>query len=325
MLLAITREGICINLSSRHLEISLGNDSHSTVPLNMLKRVIISGNTGISGAAIQKLLEQNIPVIVLSGRGQYLGQFHPSGKGDYRRCLLQMEGSGKIYLSAAQNLLDAKLYNQKRFLQRLAANRKQQCKACAVIDQLREKLFFQSDLDQLKGIEGIAARYYFEALASFLPSWCNFQGRNRRPAQDPVNAVMSYSYAVIAGEMERLIRLHAMDPGFGFLHCRQYNTSALTLDLIEPFRACFCDALTVDLFNHHRLRQEHFVRDKKNRGIFITPEGKRIFFQAWEKKHLRKFKYENRTIDWEYIWNLQVMEWLNVLENDSVPKFFKML
>ena len=137
-----------------------------------------------------------------------------------------------------------------------------------------------------------------------------------------MNALLSYSYAVMAGEFENLIRLHALDPSWGFLHCESYNTPALALDLMEPFRVGCCDMLVIGLLTHHCLRKEHFFFT--DREVRLSAEGRKIFFTAWESKRSRKFKFDGRVTDWQNIWDLQVRNWLNFLLTGELSSFFKL-
>lgn len=325
MLLALTKDDSVLRLESKHLTISFSGDEQlQTIPLPLIDRVVLTDTPRISGAVIQELLIRKIPVTFVSGKGEFLGQLHftPGGECQRRRQQHQMSVSEKNNLQASCCLLEAKLYNQKRLLQRLSANRKLPCRECREISKLYKMLKFQTTVELLKGIEGLAARYYFGALKNFMPEWCGFSGRNRHPALDPVNALLSYSYAVMTGEFENLIRLHGLDPGIGFLHCDQYNTPTLAFDLMEPFRPVFCDLLVLDLLNHRRLREEHF--DRSADFCRLTPAGRKIFFAAWENKRERKFKYAEKTVIWQDIWNNQVMQWINCLKTEELPTFFRM-
>lgn len=323
MLLALTKQDNIIRLESRHLKISSKSGSETDIiPVNLLDRVILTEPSRISGAVMQQLLEAHIPVILIGKNGKYLGQMHYTPGGDCQRRRLQAMLPAEDLLQPAINLLDAKLYNQKRVLQRLAANRRQHCPACRTMERLRRKLPLQKNPDQLKGIEGLAAHCYFEALSSYFPEWCAFSKRCKRPAMDPANALLSYSYAIMTGEMENLIRLHALDPAFGFLHCKNYDTPALALDLLEPFRPGYCDMLVINLLTHHHIRREHFAATEN--GIRLTPDGRRIFFRAWEEKRARKFKNNGILTGWQNVWDLQVRNWLKFLTDGILPSFFRL-
>lgn len=126
----------------------------------------------------------------------------------------------------------------------------------------------------------------------------------------------------MSGEMENLIRLHALDPAFGFLHCHNYNFPALAWDLLEPFRPGFCDMLVVSLFSHHQFRKEHFLFSPDS--VHLSPEGRKIFFNAWEMKRKHQFMLANKTHKWQDVWDSHVMTWLNFLSLGVTPSFFKL-
>ena len=322
MLLALTKESSVIRLESRHLNIAFTDDEQmQTIPLPLIDRVVLTDTPRISGAVIQELLSRKIPVTFISGRGEFLGQLHFTPGGECERRRLQYTVPEELKLLSACKLLEAKLYNQKRLLQRVSAHRKISCKESREISKLYKRLHFPTNAETLRGIEGLAAKYYFEAFKNFVPAWCCFSERSRHPALDPVNALLSYSYTVMTGEMENLIRLHALDPGAGFLHCDQYNSSTLAFDLMEPFRPGFCDFLVLDLLNHRRLSEKHFERSAGS--CRLTPAGRKIFFAAWENKRERKFKYAGNVVRWQDIWNDQVMQWINFLQNSELPSFFR--
>ena len=322
MLLLLTKQSNVIRLESRHLKISSDAGDSGIIPLNLLDRVILTESAHISGAVMQQFLEARIPIILVNKTGKYVGEFHYTPMGDSKRRKAQALFEPAENLLPARNLLVAKLYNQKRLLQRLAANRNRNFPEHYQLDNLRKKLTRQPDLDSLKGIEGLASRIYFGALKTYLPEWCSFSGRNRRPAVDSFNALLSYSYAVLTGEFENLIRLHALDPAFGFLHCQSYNTPALALDLIEPFRPGYCDMLALGLLTRRHLRGEHFT--DAGGATRLTGEGRKIFFRAWELKRKRRFKYGGKRISWQDVWDLQVRNWLKFLTGGITPEFFKL-
>ena len=324
MPLAITNTESIIRLESRHLTVADNDRIAGIVPLNLLKRVILTDIPQISGAVIQALLQRHIPVIMLTGNGEYLGQTHYSPSGYNERKRLQYSFEQGNNLLPAKRLLETKHYNQKRVLQRLASARNGKCYACINIKKFQGLLYCKTSLNELCGIEGLAAREYFGALRAFIPDWCNFTGRHRRPAPDPFNAALSYSYAVMTGELENLLRLHLLEPGIGFLHKDQYNVPTLALDLQEIFRPCFCDMLIISLFNHHQLRKEHFEFDSENGACRLNRNGKNVFFTAWERKRKCRFKYGDKRMQWQDIWNQQILNWIKFLEKQTDINFFKM-
>lgn len=327
MLLALTHNDSVVRLESRHLTVSNAGLLCGTVPVNLLSRVILTGLSQISGAVLQAFLERHIPVIVVTSCGQYLGQWHYTPSGDCGRKQRQYLFRIKEDITPAQQLLNVKLYNQKRVLQRLSAVRKDGNSAGREIEKIQKLLFRQTTCSALLGIEGNAAKLYFSALAEYVPKWCNFTGRNRCPPQDPFNAVLSYCYTIMTGELENLIRLHLLDPGIGILHSNKYNTPALALDFLELFRAGYCDMLVMGLFTRHQLRQEHFyyTETEKERQCYLTDAGKKVFFKRWEQKRKSCITWEGHKISWQEVWNRQIMQWIGFLEQQKELNFFKMI
>ena len=326
MLLAVTNDQTTIRLESRHLTLSQDDKLAGTVPVNLIDRVVLSGAANVSGSVFQALLMRHIPIIMLDNCNRYLGQMHYSPSGNCERIALQYHVYQEHDLLPAQRLLETKIYNQKRVLQRLATARKEILPERKIFNSLQRSLSRQNSSEELLGLEGFAAKKYFTALSRYIPQWCGFTGRQRQPTPDPFNAALSYSYTIMTGEIENLIRLHALDPGIGFLHNKSYNTPALALDLLEIFRACFCDMLVLDLFNHNRLRAEHFSFNKESGQYLLNQMGKNIFFRSWEKKRHSHFKYQGVQTTWQAIWNRQVLMWLNFLQQKDVNelKFYKM-
>lgn len=324
MLLAIMRDETVIRLESRHLKIeSKGAGAISgVVPLCNLDRVVVDSRSQLSGAVVEVLMTRGIPIIFLSRQG-CAGMFHPSVTSDVERRRRQYRFDAERDPVPAIRLIEAKLHNQKRVLQRLGAARGGRCAEVAEIHRLMKQLMRCSDLAELRGIEGMAAVKYFQALRDFLPVWCAFSGRRRRPPSDPFNALLSYCYTVMAGELESLIRLHGLDPAAGFLHGDRYNSSPLTYDLLEPLRPGFCDMLAIGLLTHRRLRSEHFAYSENR--VEMTAVGRRIFFDAWERKRAGGLRGDaGVAMGWPSIWDSQVTDWLAFLMEGRKPSFFRM-
>ena len=131
------------------------------------------------------------------------------------------------------------------------------------------------------GYEGTAAKTYFSVFKQMLRApWACFQGRNRRPPLDPVNALLSYTYAVLTREMLALIEGFGLDPYIGFLHRVEARRPSLALDLIEPFRPVLADRLCLRLINLNILTIAHFENRKPQPGIFLNAEGRRAVLEA---------------------------------------------
>jgi CRISPR-associated protein Cas1 len=141
------------------------------------------------------------------------------------------------------------------------------------------------DLTELLGIEGTAAAIYFEQFATMLKEdeWkFDFRGRNKRPPRDPVNAMLSLGYSVLAKELTGVCHAVGLDPFLGFLHQPRYGRPALALDLMEEFRPLTADSVAISLANRSELGPEDFIRSAS--GTFLNEAGRRRFWEAWARR-----------------------------------------
>ena len=114
--------------------------------------------------------------------------------------------------------------------------------------------------------------------------WAEFNGRNRRPPKDPVNAVLSYSYGLISHQLHSCTEIVGLDPYVGFLHGGDYHRPALALDLMEPFRPVLGDRLALRLVNLGTLRADHFHSpDGIQNGIRIKSEARHAVIECFER------------------------------------------
>ena len=306
-----------------------------SVPLLDVDRVTVIGHPHIPVSVLQTLLHDDIPVSFITETGRWLGHLAPGGDRNVARRLLQYDQYRKpeIRLITARKLIEAKITNSRRVLQRLAANRKEthQLKHLRIMNELRQyrrKARQAAGLEELRGCEGIAAARYFERLADFFPSETPFTGRNRRPPKDPANALLSWTYTIILSEVQAALQVHGLDPCLGFLHEIAPGTPSLALDLIEPLRAPVGDLLVLNILNHRLLTAKDFFRSAEDGGCYLREDSRKKFFIAYETAMQRKFLMErggNHT-DFRQIIRQQVFHVLRLLEDPENPSgdFFYM-
>lgn len=276
------------------------------IPIRDLERVIVLESVQISSGAMAALLRSNIPVNFLGWNGQFLGGFLPptpahglARLNQYRRAL-----DPAFALAIAGRIVSAKVYNQRRVLQRLLAGREGEETAAAGTPDRKARV--QADLawlegvlasvaasrtiEELRGYEGVSTARYFEAWAAFLPEAFPFERRSTRPPHNAVNACISFGATLIYQEMAAFLHLHGLDAALGLLHTTENGRWSLALDLMEPFRPALVEALALDLFSHQMLNAEHF--EPKNGGVYLNDEGRRKYFLQYERRMERQFMSE---------------------------------
>jgi CRISPR-associated protein Cas1 len=185
---------LIIKRSKERLE---GEKTYEVLVENIDNATII-GHPSISLPALQILMKEGIPISFVSEKGHWYGTLHPDGDRNAARRIAQYEQykNEQTRLIISKKIFHAKLANQRRVLQRLAANRKEaqhpeQQKILQEIEALRLKGKEAEDRNTLRGFEGLASVYYFRRLATFFPEKFPFNGRNRRPPKDAANALLS--------------------------------------------------------------------------------------------------------------------------------------
>jgi CRISPR-associated protein Cas1 len=194
----------------------------------------------------------------------------------------------------AGRIVAAKLYNQRRVLQRVAASRAElpEVKAALIwMDSLFASLQQAGNVDELRGYEGASTARYFQAWAAFLPGNFPFERRSKRPPLNPVNACISFGATLVYTEMVAYIHAHGLDPALGLLHATEDGRWSLALDLMEPFRPVVVEALALDLFSHQILNEKHF--EPKNGGVYLNEEGRKKFILQYERRMERQFLSES--------------------------------
>lgn len=253
--------------------------------------VFLFGNVHVTTPALTELLEHGIELALLTQGGRLKGQLTPPKA---KNVLLRMaqykqsqEPMGTIGL--ARTFVDAKVRNALALLTRQQRNYPERGFASyrEELDRLRAALTTAETLDSLRGFEGTAARSYFAGFALACRTELSFEGRQRRPPTDPVNALLSFGYTLVGAELTSLLDAMGFDPYIGFYHQLDYGRPSLALDLLEEFRAPAVDRFVLNLVNLRTLQASDFVQDEESGGLRLDRKALGKFFRAYEG-HLNK-------------------------------------
>lgn len=300
----------------------------SAVHLWDIERVFVGERTAISLATLSAFLRRDLPVVILESGGDVLGFFEkPAPLRVARHAQYHRAGDAAFALAVSSALVEAKILNQRRVLQRLAANREEIeiTPLLLAMSHLAREAVECASLATLRGYEGTAAGRYFEAYGSFFPPEAPFERRSRRPPHNPANAILSYCYTLLVAECEAMLHAFGLDPGMGCYHEPADNRPSLALDLIEPFRAPVADAMALDLLSHGTLNpQTHF--EPRNGGCYLNDEGRKRFFVAYERRMEREFTVQTearRTTLRREIEN-QIRAYRDMLTSETMFEPFRM-
>lgn len=296
--LYVDRRGVTLKADGEALVFYENGERVGTVPLAPLSRVFMRGDVTLSSALLGKLGERGIGVVVLSGRKavptMLLGRPHNDAARRVAQYRLSLDADFCLRFSRA--IVEAKLRAQAAFLDErrdselrsryvLTLSLKRLASSIAAVDQ-------QSTIASLRGLEGAGAAAYFEGFADLLPDRLHFNGRNRRPPRDPVNAVLSLGYTLLHAETVLALYGSGLDPFVGFYHTLDFARESLACDLVEPLRVEI-DQHALMLFRSEKLRPEDFTHS--DTGCLLGKAGRARFYGEWEPlaARLRKLLAES--------------------------------
>ena len=111
----------------------------------------------------------------------------------------------------------------------------------------------------------------------------SFNGRSRRPPLDPVNAMLSFAYSILAHDCASALEASGLDPYVGFLHRDRPGRMSLALDLMEELRPCMADRFVLTLINNRVMEENDFIRQESG-AVLLNDDGRRKFFKYWQDK-----------------------------------------
>ncbi len=234
------------------------------------------------------LLDAGIPVCYFSQGGWFRGITHALGN---RNCELRLHQyrvatDPEKALGIARRLVAAKLLNCRTLLRRNHTN--PPTNVLAELRRLADDTSRAATAEVLLGIEGLGARAYFGAFAGMISedrrmlAGFDFESRNRRPPRDPVNALLSLAYSILAKDFTVTLLAVGLDPFLGFLHRPRFGRAALALDLMEEFRPLIADSVVLQLINNGEVDPGSFVR--RGGAVALTDAGRKKFLLAYERR-----------------------------------------
>ena len=255
------------------------------LPCADVDHVMLFGNVQMTTQAMHQLLSHGIETALFSLHGRLLGQLTPpAGKNiTLRRAQYQKYEDADFRLEFAKKILFQKIDYSISQLTKYENNHPGTFSKAEInaIRQILKKITDAAQLPSLLGLEGAASAGYFNLLGRMLPKQWTFLGRSRRPPKDPPNAVLSFGYTIVAGELQSLLDGAGFDPYLGYYHEIEYGRPSLALDLLEVFRHSLVDRLMLKLFNLHILNKDDFEPAGRG-GIYLSTSGKKKFFQQYE-------------------------------------------
>lgn len=292
--LYVMTPNVYLSLDGENIVLLQEQNELARVPLHNLEGIVCFGYKGVSPALMGACAEKGISLCFLTQHGRFLARINGPVSGNVllRQTQYFRSADQDNSLAIARSFLLGKIYNGRWCLERVKRDhpmRVDQGKIDDAIDQMLQSLVSLEHAvsrDEIMGIEGIAAKAYFGAFPQMIlrnEDVFQFDGRNRRPPLDPVNAMLSFAYTLLGNEIASALETVGLDPAVGYLHTVRPGRASLALDLLEELRAPLADRFVVTQINLGSFTGKDFQK-KENGAVFLTDDARKRFLSAWQRR-----------------------------------------
>ena len=292
--LYVTTQGAMLRLDHDTVRVVVDDETLARLPLVRIQAIVVFGRVAVTTPLIHRCAEDGRGVVWLTNHGRFRARLTGRTLGNVllRRAQHEALNDPDRTLALARQCVAGKVQNARILVLRSArdspaAEDETELRSAAdnlalLLGDIRDA----SDLDVLRGLEGIAARAYFEGFrrmvrvdrAMFAPD-----GRTRRPPRDRANALLSFSYALLRAECEAALEGVGLDPQVGFLHALRPGRPALALDLMEELRPAVADRLVLRMINRRQIRAGHF-EETPGGAVSLNEQGRRATLAEYERR-----------------------------------------
>lgn len=249
-----------------------------------ISQVSLFGSVMISAQTLSELMVRGIPICHFSHGGWFHGMTVGLVHKNVQLRILQHEvaADASRAVMIARQFIVGKIRNCRTLLRRHLDSSHQPL--LSRLDEYRKQAETTTAISSLLGIEGMAAKTYFSGLFQMMRQRHEFSvaDRNRRPSRDPVNAVLSFAYALLVKELTITLQAVGFDPMRGLLHQPRYGRPSLALDLSEEYRPLIADSVMLTAFNNGELSSDRFL--ERAGAVVLTAAGRAAVISAYERR-----------------------------------------
>lgn len=253
-------------------------------PWTTLHSLSLVGTQHITTPALKHAMKNEVAVHFIESSGNYLGSTVSQRWQKNRLSLVkaQLNCDKALALNIAQSLVVARIRHIKEVLRQKSVNDSEKCRE--TLSRLQRRAPFSKNINQLLGIEGYATRAYYRQMRKLIDEKWQFDGRNRRPPRDPINAMLSLGYSMLYAHTKAMIAADGLHPDIGLYHQDKPGHAALASDLMEPFRH-LVEQSCWKLINTGILTPDDF--DKSEQGCYFHNDALKRYFQELNDRFQR--------------------------------------
>lgn len=295
--LYVTTENAWLAKDGENAVVRVDGAERGRVPVHLLGGIVCFGALGVSPPLMGHCAERGVCISMLSRSGRFLARVEGpiSGNVLLRRAQYHTTDDAVDTAAIVSNLVTGKILNQRTVVRRalrdhgasMSESVHARLAACVrrLTDAARRSSHADSS-DTLRGIEGEAARVYYDVFGDLIrvdTESFSFSGRSRRPPLDPVNALLSFLYTLLVHDCRSALETVGLDPAVGFLHRERPGRPSLALDLMEELRPVLADRIALSLINRRQLTPHDF--DAAISGaVMLREAGRKATLLAYQQR-----------------------------------------
>lgn len=324
----VSEPDMYLALKGKNINLLKDKKSIARIPLHNIEAISTFGHQGASPALMSECMKQNISLTFFSSSGRFRGRLTGEANGNVmlRKKQYRVSDDEDESVKIARHMITGKMFNSEQILRRTVrdhALRINVDRVTQVIDRLKESrkdAMKSNDLDGLRGIEGNTANAYYSVFDEVILQQKDtffFRGRSRRPPLDPVNALLSFAYSLLASETAAALEGVGLDSYVGFLHRDRPGRTSLALDVMEELRPTIADRFVLKIINLKQVSPSNFVF-KENKAVILTDDARRTFLQLWQKEKQQEITHPflKEKISWGLVPHVQALLLARYLRGD---------
>ena len=334
--LYVTTQGSYIHRESETIIVEQGKEKVLQLPIHTIGSLVCFGNIMCSPSLLGLCAERDVSVSFLTEHGKFLACVRGPVSGNVllRRRQYRMADDPDIIHKTAANIINGKLANSRIVINRACRDHSERTdtealkSASASIGRIMENVDKTKNVDEIRGLEGLAAKDYFGVFYHIVINQNEdfiFSDRNRRPPMDKINALLSFTYTLLAHDVRSSLETVGLDPAVGFLHRDRPGRPGLALDLMEEFRPVIADRLVLSIINRKQISKSGFKKAANGAVTMDDSTRKTVLVEYQNRKQEEVFHpYIEETVKIGLLFFLQANLMARYIRGDidGYPPYF---
>ncbi|PSH02790.1 MAG: subtype I-C CRISPR-associated endonuclease Cas1 [Acidobacteria bacterium] len=292
--LHVMTQGAYVHRDGETVAVKIDSETRLRVPVHTLEGLVCWGHVSCSPPVLALCCEKGVGISFLAESGHFLARVQGPVSGNVllRRQQYRSADDAEHSLGIVRMIVAAKVANSRIVILRAAREvsdptaAAQLREAAGKLAEIGRQALQAATAEEARGHEGIAGRIYFSAFDAMVVGNREtfvFRGRSRRPPLDPINALLSFAYALLRHDVESALESVGLDPAVGFLHTDRPGRPSLALDLMEELRSAIADRLVLTLINRRQLGESDFST-QDNGSVVLSELARKTLVSAWQQR-----------------------------------------